>query len=405
MSAASSPLLPVEEYLERVVALAPSLPSEEVPVNEGFGRTLAETLVARVAVPPFDNSAMDGFAVRIDDVQQGGSLPVSADVPAGSRTLRELAPGSCARIMTGAPMPLGADTVVPVELTDQPLGSAPLPETVTFAEAVERGRNVRARGENVAEGDEVLIAGQRWTAEAAASAASIGYGTVPLRRRTRVAVLATGSELVAAGAELAHGQIPDSNSVMLAGLVQQFGGEVAHCTSVPDDPETFRAELSKAMAADIIVTTGGVSVGAYEVVRQVVQDIDYVRVAMQPGQPQASGAMRAPDGRSVAFLGLPGNPVAAWVSAWIFLRSMILATQGQADRAVIGEFDVAEEWPKRSGRWQYVPVQIVGGQAVPTHRLRTGSHLVATLSLAQGIAMIPPERESSGTRVQVLLTV
>ena len=404
MPASSSPLLPVETYLERIVALAPTLPVERVPISEGFGRTLAEPLVARVAVPPFDNSAMDGFAVRSEELSVGQALPVSGDIPAGSAELFQLAPGTCARIMTGAPMPEGADAVVPVELTDQPTGSAPLPEAVLFKETVAAGKNVRRRGENVEAGEVVLQSGSVWNAEAAASAASIGYAFVPLRRRTKVAVLATGSELVAAGQPLGHGQIPDSNSVMIAGLARRFGAEVVHCTAVPDEPELFRTELDRALEADVIVTTGGVSVGAYEVVRQVVRDIDFVKVAMQPGQPQASGTLSAPDGRAVAFLGLPGNPVAAWVSAWLFVRSMILATQQQTDRAVIAEFAVAEEWSKRPGRWQYVPVEIVDGVARPTHRLRTGSHLVATLPLAQGIAMVPPEQSSTGASVKVLLT-
>lgn len=285
-------MLTVEEYLDRVVALATPLPSEPCPVGSGFGRVLDEDVVARFAVPPFDNSAMDGFAVRAADVTAGPTrLRVVGDIPAGAASAPTVGAGEAARIMTGAPMPPGADAVVMVEDTDQEQGDVPLPESVAVV-PVAAGKNVRRAGEDVAVGDLVLRAGERWTPAAAGAASSIGYATVRLRRRPKVAVLATGTELVAPGEPIGFGQIPDSNSVLIAGLVERFGGEVVCARAVSDDVEDFRAALAEAAEADVIVTSGGVSVGAFEVVRQVVEgDIEFVKVAMQPGKPQACGSL------------------------------------------------------------------------------------------------------------------
>ncbi|WP_040282150.1 gephyrin-like molybdotransferase Glp [Tessaracoccus massiliensis] len=412
-------MISVEDYLARVVALAHPLPAEEVAVGGGSGQVLAEDLPARFAVPPFDNSAMDGFAVRAADLAEGVRLSVVGDVPAGAASAPTVGAGECVRIMTGAPMPEGADSVVPVEQTDQPMGDAPLPAEVEVREVVAEGRHVRRRGEDVAVGDVVLAAGTRWGPETTGAASSIGYATVPLRRRPRVAVLATGDELVAPGTELGFGQIPDSNSYLLAGLVQRFGGEVSLRRAVGDDPEEFRAALDEALAADVVVTTGGVSVGAFEVVRQVTEgDIDFVKVNMQPGKPQASGKLRAPDGRDVAFLGLPGNPVSAWVSAWMFLRPLLAAFAGVPSDLARNERDriegrlhpdsillpVGQTWRKSSNRRQYIPVRLIDGGIAPSHALGSGSHLIASLHLADGLAVVPAELDGPGETVEVLLT-
>lgn len=398
-------MLSVEEYRARVVALAHPLPVEDTQIFEGVGRVLGSDVPALFAVPPFDNSAMDGFAVRAADLSDGVVLRVIGDVPAGASSAPDVGAGECVRIMTGAPLPPGADSVVPVELTDQPLGDAPLPASVAVREAVSPGRHVRRRGEDVAAGDVVLHAGAAWTSEAAAAAASIGYATVPLRRRPSVAVLATGDELAVPGDALGFGQIPDSNSYLLAGLVTRFGGEVLLRRVVGDDPAEFRAALEEAQAADVIVTTGGVSVGAFEVVRQVVEgDIDFVKVNMQPGKPQGSGLLRAADGRDVALLALPGNPVSAWVSAWMFLRPLLNAFTGRAATDPLVRLLVRQGWRKSSSRRQYIPVRLVDGGVSPSHVLGSGSHLVASLHLADGIAVVPEDEDGPGEDVDVLLT-
>lgn len=291
-------------------------------------------------------------------------------------------------------MPPGADAVVPVEDTDQPLGDAPLPETVLVGVAT-AGTHVRRRGEDVAVGDVVLRRGQRWTPAAAGSAASAGHATVRLRRRPKVAVLATGSELVPAGEPLGFGQIPDSNSFLISGLVESFGGEVLLARAVSDDVDDFRAALAEAADADVIVTSGGVSVGAFEVVRQVVEgEVEFVKVAMQPGKPQGCGRLRRPDGTAQALLALPGNPVSVFVSAWVYLRPLLAAFQGVDAPWRSMRLPAAEGWKTPPGRRQYIPVVLTDDGVRRSHRLGSGSHLVASLHLAEALAVVPEDVEA-----------
>ncbi|WP_221620311.1 gephyrin-like molybdotransferase Glp [Arachnia propionica] len=380
----------VEEHLAHVLGLAGRLEAEVCGIGAGDGRVLAEDLLARVPVPPFDNSAMDGFAVRADDLAPGISLRVVGDIPAGAEVLPTVGPGEAARIMTGAPMPPGADAVVPVEQTDQPVGAVALPETVRITEPVAAGRHVRRRGEDVDVGELALRAGLRWGPAAASAAASLGYAEVPLIRRPRVAVLATGSELVAAGERLGTGQIPDSNSWLVSGLVRQFGAEVLTAGRIGDDPREFAAALEAAGEADLVVTTGGVSVGAFEVVRQVTQgDVDFVTVAMQPGKPQASGLLRLGEARQVPMLGLPGNPVSVFVSAWVFVKPLIDLMAGRQEMAQCFEAVAVVGWSGPGPRRQYIPVVLTEEGVSPVHRLGSGSHLVASLALADALAVVP----------------
>lgn len=385
-------MLTVEQYRDRVVGLATRLPSEDCALGTGFGRVLDDDLVARCAVPPFDNSAMDGFAVRSADVADGQTrLRVVGDIPAGASSAPMVGPGEAARIMTGAPMPPGADAVVPVEDTDQPLGDAPLPEWVVAGVSTE-GKHVRRAGEDVTVGEVVLRAGQRWTPAAAGAAASAGYATVRLRRRPKVAVLATGSELAPAGEPLGFGQIPDSNSFLLSGLVESFGGEVVLARAVSDDLDDFRQALADASDADVIVTSGGVSVGAFEVVRQVVEgEVEFVKVAMQPGKPQGCGRLRRADGGEQALLALPGNPVSVFVSAWVYLRPLLAAFQGVDAPWRSVRLPAADGWKTPPGRRQYIPVVLTDDGVRRSHRLGSGSHLVASLHLAEALAVVPED--------------
>jgi molybdopterin molybdotransferase len=394
----SSPLLSVEDYLERVLALGQRLPAQWCPIDQGLGRVLADDVSARVAVPPFDNSAMDGFAVRSSDLVGGARLRVVGDIPAGATTWPAIGPGEAARIMTGAPMPPGADCVVPVELTDQPWGDVALPPAVVVNETVPPGRHVRQRGEDVEVNEVVLPAGLRWTPGAASSAASLGHGQVHLVSRPRVAVIATGSELVAPGHRLGPGQIPDSNSSLVAGLLSWFGADLGPVLRVGDDPQALRDALAEATSgSDLVVTTGGVSVGAFEVVRQVVEgEVTFTGVAMQPGKPQACGLITAADGRPVPLLGLPGNPVSVFVSSWLFVRPLVAKLGGwptawpgepASDRAGL-ELPAREGWRSPPGRRQFLPARRVDAGVEPVHRLGSGSHLVASLALADCLVVV-----------------
>ncbi len=405
----------VEEQLARVLSLSPrvtGLSDDASPRNpnraaalrpprllrlskhdaDAHGALLAQDVEARVHVPPFDNSAMDGFAVRSRDLTPGCRLDVVGDIPAGAMSAPPVGPGQAARIMTGAPMPQGADCVVPVEHTDQPMGAADLPGVVVVNTPVATGQHVRRQGENTRTGEVVLPAGMRWSPAAASAAASLGHGEVRLWPRPRVAVLSTGTELVPPGQPLGFGQIPDSNSILLAGLVRQFGADLHSAGCVPDDNDAFRTALDDALEADLIVTTGGVSVGAFEVVRQVTEDrVEFAKVAMQPGKPQASGRLQAPDGRPVPMLGLPGNPVSAFVSAWVFLRPLIAQMGGWDTGWPSADAVAAEAWRTPPNRRQYIPVEFTGDGVRPVHAQGSGSHLVATLALADGLAVVPAE--------------
>ncbi|MDD9205318.1 molybdopterin molybdotransferase MoeA, partial [Georgenia sp. 10Sc9-8] len=234
-------MITVEEHLASVLAPVSALAPVRAPLATAHGCRLAEELHARLAVPPFDNSAMDGYAVRAADVAAATpdspvGLRVTVDLAAGTGRRHHLVPGTAARIMTGAPVPPGADAVVPVEQTDQPPGDAPLPETVRVYRAPTTGAHLRRAGEDVRAGDELLPAGTVLGSVQLSAAASVGHGDLLVHPRPRVGVLSTGDELVPAGQELAHGQIPDSNSPMLAALVREAGGEPVQLGSVGDDP-------------------------------------------------------------------------------------------------------------------------------------------------------------------------
>lgn len=383
-----------------VLSLGQALESRSVLLGESLGLVLAEDVVARFAVPPFDNSAMDGFAIRTLDVAHPPvTLRVTEDIAAGAFESHTISHGEAARIMTGAPLPEGADAVVPVEETDAVLGPAPLPSSVEIRDRVSPGRHIRRRGEDVGEGNLVLTAGTRLNPAAVASAAAVGYGEVRVVRRPRVGVIATGAELELPGAALAPGQVPDSNSVLLLGLLTQFGADVVTRTS-SDNPSEFRAILDEvASGVDLIVTTGGVSVGAFDVVRQVIgDDGDFGRVAMQPGKPQGMGRYRG-----IPLLAFPGNPVSVFVSAWLFARPLIARLSGAEYRHSWISARAGISWTSPTGRAQYLPAVFVE-DVIPAHRLGSQSHAIGLLHLANVLARVGAETEEvrDGDKVEVM---
>ena len=314
----------VEEHARVIAGLLEPTGPESLELADAVGLVLAQDLVAPIDLPPFANSAMDGYAVRAVDVAElPVTLPVSQDIPAGRTDTQPLAPGTAARIMTGAPLPPGAEVIVQVERTD---GGEFL---VRIDSAPQPGVHVRTRGEDVAAGTVVLAAGTVVGPTQVGVAAALGFAELVVRRPARVLVLSTGTELVAPGRPLAPGQIYESNAAMLAAAMTAVNARVTIEHFVADDVEHLRAALSKAATGiDLIVTSGGVSAGAYEVVKDALTDqgVQFTKVAMQPGMPQGAGRFQG-----VPVVTLPGNPVSSYVSFEVFLRPAIRAAMGHPD--------------------------------------------------------------------------
>jgi len=319
----------VTEHQRVVSHLFSARPAVSVGLADAQGLVLAQDVVAPLSLPVFDNSAMDGYAVRTEDVAGASSanpvkLPVAEDIPAGRTDQLTLAPGTAHRIMTGAPMPSGATAVIPVENTDARI------DVVSISASAKPGQHIRGAGGDVTAGTTVLHAGQLVTPAALGLVAALGLGELEIIPRQRVLVISTGSELVAAGTALQAGQIYESNAVMLAAAVREAGAEVVATVTCDDDAARFTALLdSYAGRADLIVTSGGVSAGAYEVVKDALGDagddsVEFVKVAMQPGMPQGSGRTAT----GCAIVTLPGNPVSALVSFEVFIRPALRAAMG-----------------------------------------------------------------------------
>ncbi len=396
----------VEEHQAVVAALLPLLPEESAPLTAAHGRVLARDVEAAVALPGFDNSAMDGYAARWAEVgraaEQAVRLPVAEDIPAGRSDVVPLAPGTVHRIMTGAPLPPGADVVVPVELTD---GGTDL---VAIHDSPAAGAHLRRAGEDITAGAVALTAGSPLGAAQLGLAAAVGLIDLPLRRRPRVLILSTGSELVAPGQLLAPGQIYESNSLLLAAAVTEAGGVPRRLHFVPDDVDRFlatvRAELhgTDDGPADLLVTSGGVSAGAYEVVKDAFRGlgtVDFVKVAMQPGGPQGAGTV---DG--VPVVTLPGNPVSAFVSFEVFVRPALRRALGHADPDRL-RVPARLAGPLRSppGRRQFLRGRFDGGEVSQVGG--PGSHLVAHLARANCLVVVPEDvtELDAGAEVDVVL--
>lgn len=317
----------VEEHQRIVARLIRPRSPVAVAATEAHGLVLADDVVAPLSLPVFANSAMDGYAVRAEDLAGAGpdrpvKLPVAEDIPAGRTDTLTLEPGTAHRIMTGAPLPAGATAVVPVELTDAGV------DVVAITAEPKPGQHVREAGEDVAAGTTVLCGGQVVTPAALGLVAALGLPELTVIPRLRVLVVSTGAELVPAGSPLRPGQIYESNATMLAAAVRDAGAAVAGVATCGDDVAEFRAVLDRhAGRADLVITSGGVSAGAYEVVKDAFgadSAVEFVKVAMQPGMPQGAGSLA--DGRAIVTL--PGNPVSALVSFEVFLRPALRAAMG-----------------------------------------------------------------------------
>ena len=317
-----APLLTLEEARERVLARARPLAAEPVPIAEAGGRVVAEEVRAGVDLPPFASSAMDGFAVRAEDLP--GTLRIAGESAAGRPYDARLEPGCAVTISTGAVVPEGADAVAPVEVVVKTDNTAEISLTL------EPGSHVRPRGGDVAAGDVVVTAGARLTPARLAAAAASGLAALPCTRRPRVAVLATGSELVAPGEPIRPGQIYETNTLMLASALAATGAEIMSEAPVDDDEAELRKALERGLSADVLVTSGGVSVGEHDLVRAVERELGveeiFWRVSIKPGKPVLFGVR----GDTLVF-GLPGNPVSALVGSELFVKPALRALQGLPD--------------------------------------------------------------------------
>jgi molybdopterin molybdotransferase len=377
----------IEEVRARALKTVRPMSSERVGLAEVVGRVLAEPIVAPHDVPSFPNSAMDGFAVRSTDVSEPGAvLRIIEDVAAGQTSTLAVGGGEATRIMTGAPMPQGADTVVRVEDTAEEDGK------VRIETSPARGTSVRPPGGDVVAGTTVFPAGVRLTATHLGVLATIGVTKPLVAARPTVAVMSTGDELTPADTEeLAPGMIRDSNRPMLVALVTEAGARPLDLGRIPDDPEALRAALGRAAAeADMIVTSGGVSMGDFDVTKLVLRDeagVDFFGVAMKPGKPQGFGVLGG-----TPFFGLPGNPVSVFVSFEQFVRPSLLAMQGATAllrprvTGVAGEdldSDPAKEEFIRARFVSEDPTGVVvktGGQ---------GSHVLSGAASADVFAVLP----------------
>jgi molybdopterin molybdotransferase len=316
-------LLSIEEALARVLAHVRPLPAESVPVASAAGRVLAEDACAAVDLPPFPSSAMDGFALRAADTP--GTLPVTDRIAAGRPAVRPLAAGETMEIATGGVVPEGADAVVPVECVVQHDNSGEA--QIDVSDRVDVGSNVRPRGGDLAMGDVVVSGGSILAPAQVGALAAAGLAEVSCAGRPRVAVLSTGTELRRPGEPLGPGQIYESNGVMLASAVESAGGVVRTLASAVDDEAAHRSALERGLEGDVLVTSGGVSVGPHDLVRRIEAELGveevFWRVAVKPGKPM-SFAVRD---RTLVF-GLPGNPVSSLVCFELFVRPAILALQG-----------------------------------------------------------------------------
>ncbi|HYZ38144.1 MAG TPA: gephyrin-like molybdotransferase Glp [Pseudonocardiaceae bacterium] len=393
----------VEEHARLVARLLDSTPVIRLALVECAGLALAEPITAAIPLPPFDNSGMDGYAVRSADIAQASAespvtLPVTEDIPAGRTDSPMLQPGTAHRIMTGAPIPPGADAVVPVELTDSGRHRVQIYATRS------PGDSVRPAGGDVKRGEELLPAGAVLGPAQLGVAAAVGYAELPVHRPVRVLVLSTGSELVVPGTPLQHGQIYESNGTMLAAAVREAGGQAQLMHFVPDDVAALEAALAPRLAGiDLLVTSGGVSAGAYEVVKTAMtgQGVEFGKVAMNPGAPQGVGRYRG-----VPVTAMPGNPVSASVSFEIFVRPALRAAMGlPAERPrAIARLTEALESPGDKRQFRRGTFDSAAGTVTPVGG--PGSHLLGALARSNCLIDIPQTTTSlkAGEDVEILRT-
>ncbi|GGO83952.1 molybdopterin molybdenumtransferase MoeA [Nocardioides phosphati] len=394
------PTTPVDDHLARILAAVEPLPPATVPLSDALGLVVASDVVAALPLPAFDNSAMDGYAVHQRDVvgatpESPVHLPVVGGIGAGAATIDDLAPGTAVKIMTGAPVPPGATAVVPYEWTDR--GS----HEVLIEHPAVVGQNIRRSGEDVDAGDLLVSAGTVLGPRHLGLLAGAGEGRVEVRPRPRVVIVSTGSELREPGQPLGPGQIHDANSTLLASAARAAGASAYRVGSVADEPGAFLETLQDQISrADLIVTSGGVSQGDFDVVKAALRDrLWFGDVAMQPGKPQGFGTV---DG--VPVFTLPGNPVSAYISFQLFVLPALRTLQGR--HRVVHPLRAArcsKGFGSAYGKRQMVRAAYDAGLVAPVGG--HGSHLLGDLAAANALIVVPEETTEvrAGDTVQVLL--
>jgi len=386
-------LVSVDDYREGILAGLEPLDPITLPLADSHGCVLAEDVVAQWPLPSFDNSSMDGYAVLASDVSSAAeaspvTLTVIDDVPAGSRADVALRPGCAVRIMTGAPIPSGTDCIVPVEVTDAGTDS------VEIRERVAPGSYIRRAGEDVIIGDVVVRAGTLLSSRQLAVIAAVGKGHVVVYPRPRVAVLSTGSELVEPGTPLSKGMISDSNSFLLVSAANEAGAQAYRVPPVPDDAEAFSAAISDQLhRADLILTSGGVSMGAYDTVKEVFSSygtVEFTKVAMHPGMPQGHGVVGESDDERIPVITLPGNPVSSYISFQNFVRPAInkLRGLGSTDRPRLAA-EVTKPLDSPQSKRQFARGRFLDDGRVEPVGGGQGSHVIGGLAQADCLIVIP----------------
>jgi molybdopterin molybdotransferase len=382
----NGPLLPIADA-ERMIAerVAPVVEVETVPLNAARGRVVASDVVAPISLPPFDNSAVDGYAVRHADLEPGNEtrLAIGERVTAGRAAARALAPGEATRIFTGAPMPEGADTVFMQEDVRAE------GDTVIVPAGLKAGANRRLAGEDVRKGQVVLPAGRRLAAQDVALAAAVGLTKLDVRRRVRVALFSTGDEIVEPGSPLPAAGLYDANRALLLALLTRLGAEVSDLGILRDDRAKLAARLADAARGhDLVLTSGGVSTGEADYVRDAIEasgKLVFWRVAIKPGRPVAMGVMRG-----TAFVGLPGNPVAVFVTFARVVRPLLLRLAGATPEPLIA-LPVASgfAYRKKKGRREYVRVSLTrraDGSYEARKHPQDGAGVISSLTATDGLA-------------------
>ncbi|GMQ77670.1 MAG: molybdopterin molybdotransferase MoeA [Anaerolineae bacterium] len=407
-------MISVKDALEIILRDIKVLPSEKVPLNESVGRVLVQRIIAAESMPPFTNSSMDGYAVRADNTQTASkskpvTLDVIEDISAGHVGQREVTPGTAARIMTGAPLPKGADAVIPVEDTSEPWRGAerPLPKSVKIMRSVSPGDYIRYPGEDILAGNEVLPMGHTIRPQEIGVLASLGISAVDVVRRPKVAVLATGDELIEISESLAPGKIRNSNSYTQAAQIRQMGAEALNLGVAGDSTEKVRRKLQDAIdaGAQLIVSSAGVSVGAHDVVKAVLDEqraVKIWRVRMRPGKPVTYAEYCG-----IPYLGLPGNPVSAMVTFEVFARPVILKMAGYKKIHKSRIMVTLSEPINSDGRESYIRAVVSGRQGAYVAQTtgKQGSHMLMSLVRANALVIVPEDitRVEPGEQLEALM--